>query len=168
MTTAEFDPRRILGMLTAHGVDFVVIGGVASVLHGSPRTTYDLDVCFATDDGNLAVLGKALIELGARLRGIAGDVAFVPDVGTLRRIETLTLTTEFGDFDVLAHPDGAPPYERLRRNADRYDIGAFAVLVASIYDLVAMKQAAGRAKDLLDVEELQTIARLRATDEPGV
>lgn len=162
MPRRDFDPERILGLLTARGVDFVVIGGIAAVLHGSSRTTQDLDICCATDAANLAALGKVLVELGARLRGVPDDVPFVPDHDTLRRVEVLTLETTAGDFDVLAQPDGAPPYARLRKNADRYDIGAFVVLVASVEDLIAMKQAAGRPKDLTDVEELKTIARLRA------
>lgn len=158
----DFNPQRILGLLTAHGVDFVVIGGIAAVLHGSARITQDLDVCFATDDANLDVLSKALIELGARLRGSVDDVPFAPDRAMLRRVEVLTLETNAGDFDVLSRPDGMASYRRLRTNADRYDVGAFAVLVASVEDLIAMKQAAGRTKDLADVEELRAIARLRA------
>lgn len=164
MPRRDLDAERILGLLTARGVDFIVIGGIAAVLHGSSRTTQDLDICFATDDANLSALGKVLIELEARLRGVPDDVPFVPDGDTLRRVEVLTLETTAGDFAVLARPDGAPPYARLRQNADRYDVGAFAVLVAAIDDLIAMKRAAGRPKDLTDVEELTTIARLRARD----
>jgi hypothetical protein len=162
MTSTEFRPGFILGVLITHGVDFVVIGGVAAILHGSARNTYDLDICFARDDANLAVLGRALIELEARLRSVADDVPFVPDASTLRRIETLTMTTVGGEFDILASPDGAPPYAKLRQNAERYDLGAFAVLVASIDDLLAMKRAAGREKDIADIGELLAIARLRA------
>lgn len=160
--SGDFDPRHILGLLTAHGVDFVVIGGIAAVLHGSARVTQDLDVCFATDDANLDVLGKVLLELDARLRGSTDDIRFTPDRATLRRVEVLTLETNAGDFDVLARPDGMASYRRLRANADRYDVGAFAVLVVSVDDLIAMKQAAGRTKDLADVDELRAIARLRA------
>jgi hypothetical protein len=163
----EFDPQRILGLLTARGVDFVVIGGIAAVLHGSPRTTQDLDICFATDDANLDTLGKVLVELDARLRGVPDDLPFVPDRDTLRRVEVLTMETAAGDFDVLARPDGAPAYARLRQNADRYDLGAFAVLAASLEDLLAMKRAAGRPKDLGDIEELTAIARLRARPQEG-
>jgi hypothetical protein len=163
MTSVDLRPSFILGLLTAHGVDFVVIGGVATILHGSPRVTQDLDICFARDDANLAVLGRALTELEARLRRVDDDVPFVPDGATLRRVQTLTMTTIAGNFDILARPDGAPPYARLRQNADRYDLGAFAVLVASIDDLIAMKRAAGRPKDRADIGELQAIARLRAS-----
>lgn len=155
------DAGEILRRLVARGVDFVVIGGIAGVLHGSARNTFDLDICFATDDANLSALGEVLIALGARLKGVEEAVPFVPDARTLRRVELLTLVTSLGELDVLARPSGAPAYPDLRRNADRYDLGGFNVSVASIDDLIAMKQAAGRAKDLLDVEELEAIKRLR-------
>ena len=137
-----------------------MIGGIAAVLWGSPRNTFDLDVCPATDRGNLEALAKALVELEARLRGIEEDVPFSPDPRTLAQVETLTLDTVAGPLDILMRPDGAPAYERLRRNATRVDVGALSVLVASIEDLIAMKRAAGRLKDEVDVEELQAIQRL--------
>jgi Nucleotidyl transferase AbiEii toxin, Type IV TA system len=152
---------EILRQLVERGVDFVVIGGIAAVLHGSARNTFDLDICFATDDANLTALGDVLAALGARLKGVDETVPFVPDARTMRQIELLTLVTSLGELDVLARPPGAPPYRELRQNADRYDLGGFNVSVASIDDLIAMKQAAGRAKDLLDVEELEAINRRR-------
>jgi hypothetical protein len=158
----ELDIKGILEVLTAHGVDFVVIGGVAAILHGSATLTQDVDVCFATDDANLEALGGALRELNASLRGVEDDVPFVPDARTLRQIRLLSLQTSAGPLDVLVKPDGCPPYERLRRRADRMDVGGFAVLVASIDDLIAMKRAAGRDKDLLAVEELNAIRDLRS------
>jgi hypothetical protein len=153
---------EILQRLTARGVDFVVIGGIAAVLHGSAQATFDLDICFATDEGNLEALGEVLGGLGARLKGVGDEVAFVPDGRTLRGVDVLTMVTDAGELDVLARPAGGPGYEALRRNADRFDLGGFSVLVASIDDLVAMKLAAGRSKDLAAVEELEAIKRLRA------
>ncbi|MFZ0381878.1 MAG: helix-turn-helix domain-containing protein [Solirubrobacteraceae bacterium] len=121
---------EMLRRLVERGVDFVVTGGIAALLHGSARNTFDLDIWVATDGANLAAL----------------DDAFV---------------TSLGELDVLARPSGASVYEELRRHADRYDLGGFNVSVASIDDLIAMKQAAGRPKDLLDIEELEAIKRLR-------
>jgi hypothetical protein len=157
---AELDVARILRALTERGVDFVVIGGIAAVLHGSARNTFDLDLCFATDDANLDALGEVLMGLHARLRGVE-DVPLVPDAATLRRIEVLTLSTDAGDLDVLARPDGAPSFDVLRRRADRFDVGGFVVSVASLDDLIAMKSAAGRPKDRETVAELQAIRRVR-------
>jgi hypothetical protein len=158
---------QILHRLVGRGVDFVVIGGIAAVLQGSARNTFDLDICLATDDANVAALGDVLTALGARLTGADEGVPFVPDARTLRQIELLTLVTSLGELEVLSRPSGGPAYQELRRNADRYDVGGFNVLVASIDDLIAMKQAAGRAKDLLDVEELEAIKRLRQRRYPA-
>lgn len=157
----DFEPDALLRRLTAAGVDFVVIGGFAAIAHGASVLTSDLDICFAADDANLRALGAVLVELGASLRGVEEDVPFVPDAATLRRVSVLTLDTSDGPLDVLVEPSGAPPYELLRRRAERLDLGGFAVLVASLDDLIAMKRAAGRAKDLLVVDELEAIRRLR-------
>jgi len=145
---------EILRRLTARGVDFVVIGGIAAVLHGSAQNTFDLDICFATDQGNLEALGP-------RLKGVEDKLPFTPDGRMLRGIEVLTMVTELGELDVLARPVGSPGYDALRRDADRFDLGGFSVLVASIEDLIAMKLAAGRKKDLAAVEELEAIQQLR-------
>jgi hypothetical protein len=160
----ELDLERLLRSLVDGKVDFVVIGAVAAVLHGSARATFDLDVCFANDAPNLDALGRVLTGLGARLRGVAEDVPFIADGATLKRVDVLTLTTIAGDLDVRRVPSGAPRYDVLRAHADRFDVGGFEVRVASVEDLIAMKTAAGRGKDLSDVAELEAILRLRSGD----
>jgi len=154
-------PTRLLAGLADAGVDFVVIGAIAVVAHGHIRTTRDLDITYATDPNNLGALGEFLVSAKARLRGVAELVPFVPDRGTLRRVELLTLETADGGLDLLASPPGAPPYERLRARADRIEVDGRQVLVAAIEDLVSMKRAAGRPRDLDDIEALEAIARMR-------
>ncbi|HTA15460.1 MAG TPA: hypothetical protein VK781_11450, partial [Solirubrobacteraceae bacterium] len=61
----------------------------------------------------------------------------------------------------LAEPDGSPEYAILRRRASRIDVDGIEVLIASIDDLIAMKQTVGRPKDLIDLESLE-IARDRS------
>ncbi len=158
----EFSATRLLRELVRHGVDFVVVGGIAMVVHGSSRLTQDLDICFASDAANLSVLGTALSHAGATLRGIDDDVPFVPDARTLAQLSTVTLQTRHGPIDLLREPSGAPPYVDLRRRALRVEIDGMAVLVASLEDLAEMKRAAGRPKDRLDLEEIDVIRRLRA------
>jgi hypothetical protein len=157
----EFRPQPMLEQLTRRGIDFVIIGGYAAVLHGSARLTQDLDLCFSPDEANLQILGEALTEMEARLFGIEEDVPFVPDGRTLGHTEVLTLQTALGKLDLMTHPAGAPEYRKLRDGADRYALAGFLVRVASVPDLKAMKQAAGRPKDLADVAELEAIERLR-------
>jgi hypothetical protein len=157
----EFKVERVLRTLTGHGVDFVIVGGIAATLLGSARDTFDLDIRPALDAGNLDSLGNALLELEARLRGVEDAVPFTPEGKALWNVDILMLDTVAGPLDVLMHPNGAPPYEQLRRRAERKDLGGFSVLVASIEDLIAMKEATGRPKDLVVVEELEAIKRLR-------
>jgi hypothetical protein len=157
----ELDVKDMLRVFTAAGVDFVVVGGIAMMLLGSARLTRDLDICFGPDEGNLEALGAVLVGLDARQRGIDEEVPFIPDARTLRNIQLLTLATSKGWLDVHRTLDGAPRYETLRRNAERFDIGGLSVLVAAPDDMIAMKQAAGRPTDLVDIEELKAIKRLR-------
>ena len=154
-------PSRLLGRLADADVDFVVIGAIAVVAHGHIRTTRDLDITYATDQDNLDALGRVLVALDARLRGVAEVVPFVPDGRTLRRSEILTLETSEGSLDLLATPPGAPPYSTLRERAERIELDAHQVLVASVDDLIAMKRAAGRPRDLEDIEALEQIRSLR-------
>jgi Nucleotidyl transferase AbiEii toxin, Type IV TA system len=151
----------MLSRLAEAEVDYVVIGGIALILLGSARLTRDLDIVFGPAEENLERLGQVLVGLQARLRDVEEDVPFVPDVGTLRNVELLTLTTSAGWLDVQRDPPGAPPYHDLRRRAERVDVGGFTVLVASPDDLIAMKRAAGRPRDRIDLDELEAIKRLR-------
>ena len=157
----KFDPRALIEALVTGDVEFVVIGGIATIAHGGATLTIDLDIVPAPDRLNLDLLGRVLVGLGARLRGVADDVPFVADGKTLDRIEVLCLDTPAGPLDVLRAPKGAPRYADLRAAAERVEIEGKPVLVASIPDLIAMKLAAGRPKDLVAVEELQAILRLR-------
>lgn len=162
----EFRPGALLKRLVAHGVDFVVVGAIAMIGHGSARITRDLDICYATDAANLEALGGAMLEVGARLRGIIEDVPFVPDARTLRQTTLLTLDTPDGPIDLLVAPDGSPDYETLRSRAERVILDGVAILIASLDDLESMKRASKRDKDKLDLEELEVIRRLRGRISP--
>jgi predicted nucleotidyltransferase len=157
----DFEPTRLLARLVGAAVDFVIVGGVAVVLQAQPRFTKDLDICYAPDADNLERLGDTLAGLHARLRGIDETVPFVADARTLRQTQILTLTTDAGELDLLVDPQGAPPYEQLRRDADVVDLDGIQVRVASIEHLSAMKRAAGRPQDLADLEALQIARRRR-------
>ena len=160
-SASDFRPVGLLRRLAAARVDFVVIGGVAVVAQGYARATRDLDITYATDAENLERLGGVLLALHARLRGVADDVPFIPDARTLRRVQLLTLATDDGALDLLVDPAGAAPYADLRSRADRVELDGVAIRVVALDDLLAMKRAAGRPRDLVDVEALETARRLR-------
>jgi hypothetical protein len=156
----EFRPRALLEHLVAAQVDFVVIGGLARILHGGATITRDLDITYASSRENVEHLGTALVALDARVRGVTEGLPFAPDGQELTRVR---LDTRDGRLDLVAEPQGAPRYERLRERAVVMDVGGIEVRVASLDDLIAMKKAAGRPKDLVAVEELEAIKRLRRT-----
>lgn len=152
-----FDPERLLRSLVDHDVRFVLIGGWAAKLQGSPTVTADIDICYARDAPNLERLAVALSELDVRLRGVADAVPFRLDARSLRAGDVFTLTTSAGDLDLLGSPAGAGPFEALEANADELDLDALTVRVASLDDLISMKRAAGRPKDLIEVEVLEAL-----------
>ena len=156
----EFTPTRLIARLAKAGVDFVVIGGVAVVAQASPRFTKDLDITYAADTANHERIAGVLADVHARLRGSGEDVPFVPDARTLSQIEILTLETDDGGLDLLLAPAGSPAYRELAANADAANIDGTTFLVASIDDLIAMKRAAGRPQDLIDIESLEVAKRL--------
>ena len=152
----RFQPDVILQSLIEHGVRFVLIGGLAAQAHGSPSLTGDMDICHARDAENLARLAATLTELSATRRGLPFDAPRMPplDTQTLRAGGLFTLTTTAGDFDLLATPDPGFDFELLRKSAVSTRVAGHPVLVASLADLMTMKRAAGRPKDLIELEIL--------------
>jgi hypothetical protein len=154
MTEDLFDPIGMLDALHDGGVRFVVVGGFAGKLLGSPSFTTDVDVCYARDEPNLVALVQVLSALGARLRGVTEDVPFRLDARSLRNGDSFAFTTDIGDLDILGTPAGTRGFDDLVRTAVAMDVDGRSILVTSIDDLIRMKLAAGRAKDLIEAEVL--------------
>lgn len=155
----------LLKALSRHGVDFVVVGGVAGLIHGSAFPTYDLDVAYGRDDVNLRRLSAALQEIEVRLRNAPRDLPFEADEATLAAGANFTFDTDFGDFDILGHIAGNRDYAELRGRSWAAEIAGFQVRVVSIDDLIGMKRTASRPKDHIVVDELVVIAELRRKEE---
>lgn len=166
-----FDPLPALRALADAGVDFVVIGGVAGGAYGSSFTTYDLDIAYARDPQNLERMAQALRSIGARLRGAPADLPFLLDAKTLGAGANFTFDTDLGSLDILGDAAGAPPYDRLRAEANTIEIAGRPMLFASLDHLIAMKEAAGRTKDKLMATEYRTLSDVlrapRAEAESG-
>jgi hypothetical protein len=154
-----FDPLEALRVLNRHGVRYVIIGGLAAAIHGSPAVTYDTDICYARDDKNLRRLAAALQELEARLRGpgVPAEGPFQLDAKTLAIGDSFTCGTTAGSLDILATPSGTRGFDDLDGGAIEADLDGLIVRVASIDDLIRMKRAAGRTKDSLGIVFLQAI-----------
>jgi hypothetical protein len=157
MTEETFEPLEALRVLSAHGVRYVLIGGFAAVIRGSPVITGDLDLCNARDDENIERLARALQDLQTTLRDAPPDVPVVLDAKTLRNGDHFTFTTRAGPLDCLGTPAGTAGFEDLDADATEENLDGLTVRVASLDDLIRMKRAAGRAKDLIALEWLGNI-----------
>ena len=157
------DPRLIFETLTRSGVDFVAIGGWAVISHGSTRNTRDVDFVAATDPDNLARLEAALADLGAELWGVDAHLLGIDlDARTLAGGGNFTLVTRAGGLDFFNEVPGGAPYEQVRERSVLVDLGdGLEIRVAGIGDLIAMKRAAGRPRDLQDIATLTHIERER-------
>jgi hypothetical protein len=144
--------------LQEHGVRFLLIGGVAGRLWGSPSLTNDTDVCYATDPDNLERLAGALRGLDAHLRDVDDHLPFTLDPRTLASAQVFTFTTNAGALDLLAMPAGTNGFDELMVNAEHFDLGeGLVVAVCSLDDLIRMKRAAGRPKDRIEIEVLAAV-----------
>lgn len=156
-----FDPLGILRTLVDRGVRFVLIGGFAANLRGTADLTQDLDVCYARDDENLEAMASALRELEARLRVARepdADLPFQLDAIALRNGDSFTFVTSKGDFDILGTPSGTAGYHDLEAGAETFVAAdGLSIQVASIDDLIRMKHASARTKDLLHLEHLEAL-----------
>ena len=160
--TVAFDPLLALRTLVTHHVRFVVIGGLAGALWGSPSITMDLDICYERSHENHEALAAALRELGATLRGAPAGLPFQLDAGTIKMGDSFTFDTLAGSVDCLGTPSGTNGYADLRRNAAQFDLEAdLRVEACSLDDLIRMKRAAGRPKDRAEVEILSALSEER-------
>jgi hypothetical protein len=149
----------MLRVLAEHDVEFVVVGGVAGSARGSAYITHDLDIAYSREPDNLRRLAAALAELDARPRNAPADLPFHPDAATLAAGAHFTFDTRLGPLDVLDRPDGSPPFvELLRRAGEPLVVDGVPVAVASLDDLIAMKEATGRPRDKVVASELRLLA----------
>jgi hypothetical protein len=150
-----FRADEIIRVLAAHGVDFVVIGGLAVQAHGYVRLTQDLDVIVRPSLLNLTRLSEAFVDLEAEVR--TRGALHLDDPHQLRRAPHIPVLTRAGALDVVhvEHIAGAPKsYDALREAALVVSLDELAVPFAGLSDLIRMKRAAGRPHDLADIEAL--------------
>ena len=156
---------RLLEPLVRHGVEFVLIGGMAGIARGSTYPSYDLDVVYARGRVNVSRLVAALREVGVRLRGAPPELTFPLDERAIENGANFTFITPYGDLDVLADVAGIRSFDELVKAAEEMEVHGVSVRVASLDHLIAMKRAANRPKDKLMVEEYIVLADLQKKAE---
>lgn len=156
------DFKSIIDTLVDHDVDYVIVGAVALVLHGSPRVTRDLDICYSRDRTNLRQLAKALEPFRPTLRGAPADLPFRLDAPTLQSGLNFTLRTSVGDLDLLGEVSGLGGYPVVNRLAGPMLLYGHQVRVLGLDGLERAKRAAGRIKDVADLAEILELQKRRS------
>jgi hypothetical protein len=177
VTETPFDPARLLQTVATAGAEIVLIGGLALVSRGIIRPTADLDLCYRVSRENAASLVTGLEPLHPRLRVAPTPEAsllvrmFRFDVRTLRDGPNLTLMTDAGPLDLLAHVAGLGGFNEVRAAATDLNLFNIIIPVLDLDGLIRAKRAAGRAKDLAVLPELEALLHMRRledrTDEPS-
>ena len=163
----DFRPQDILRVLDRHHVRYVLVGGLAAVLHGAAHVTTDVDVVPEDAQVNLERLSKALRELDARIRatGEPDGIPFDHSAESLSRVRVWNLQTSMGDLDITFQPSGTRGYDDLRRDVVTMEVRGVEVPVASLADVVRSKEAAGRARDRAVLPALrELLARQRRAE----
>jgi hypothetical protein len=146
---------ELLRRLAEAKAEFVVVGGLAVNAWGVVRGTKDVDVVVAPDIDNLKRVAEVAVEAGGRVqRGEALLGSAISIASALASGEQVAIETDLGRLDVVQGLDGVPSYADLRSRATDAEILGVAVAVCSIEDLKEMKRAAGRTRDLADLEDL--------------
>lgn len=163
----EFEPELLLAALVEAGVEFVLVGGYAAVLHGASRPTEDVDITPATTFDNLTKLAGALKSLRARIRtdAVPDGLAFDTSAEAMQGLLMLNLTTRLGDLDIAFRPSGTDGYSDLAAQAEDWAVGAITIRVASLVDVIRSKEAAGRDKDVRALGELYGLLRAQPDDD---
>jgi len=158
----RLEPEPLLAALFDHEVEFIVIGGFAVAAHGFPRATKDIDICPEGSDSNLRRLADALEELEAEPVGLdefGEEFDLKPNIEGLRAGGNWILMTRFGRLDVMQHlqgvGNGGGGWADLRPRAQLRSFLGHDCLFCGYDDLLAMKTAADRDQDRVDVRTLR-------------
>ncbi|MFN3167984.1 MAG: hypothetical protein ACE37H_13070 [Phycisphaeraceae bacterium] len=152
---------RVAKLFAAYGVEYIVIGGVAESLMGSPRPTFDIDLCHRRTPENLKRLAKALKELHPTLRGAPPDLPFILDAKSLALGNNFMFQTDVEALDLLGHVEPIGDYEALLDRAEVVDFVGESIKIISIDDLIRVKEHINRPKDQDSLFQLRAIKQVR-------
>ena len=156
------DLEKIAAILLRHKVEFLVVGGQAEILMGSPRVTYDTDLCYQRSRENLERLAEAIMEINPTLRGAPPDLPFELDARALAFGNNYTLNTDLGPLDLLGWIDPLGEFEALLGACETYVLGDLTVRTIGLDDLIRVKEHIGRTKDRESLIQLLAIRSLRS------
>ena len=147
----------LLRRLVMEKVEFVLVGGMAAIAHGSASVTEDVDVCIRFDEATMRGVLRALEGTNPRERMNPARPPLGSDPLRFVGNRNLYVTTDDGVIDFLGEITGLGQYERVGASAVTLQLGDFSVRVVGLRDLIASKRALARPKDLRVARELEIV-----------
>lgn len=164
-SVAALKVEDLLKELTKFGVEFIIIGGMAAVAQGSAYLTMDLDLCYSRNKENIEKLANALASFQPSLRGAPANLPFRLDAATIRSGMNFTLSTNFGDLDILGEVTGLSGYAEAVVLSQEMELYGMRCRVLTLEGLIKTKKAAGRPKDLMILPELEALLEIRKSQD---
>jgi len=152
------DDKALLARLHQERVEFVLIGGVCGVMHGSGLLTVDLDVCCRFSPVNLRRLESALRDLHPWHRLTPNKLPFVLTDELCSSLKHLYLQTALGKLDCLSEVTGVGDYEAALKRSVVFEMSFGPIRMFNLETLIISKEAAGREKDKYALPVLRALA----------
>jgi predicted nucleotidyltransferase len=154
------DFPNLLQRLARAGVDFVIVGGYAGVVHGCMLLTQDVDICCAFSPGNLLALQEAIADLHSVHRMTPGRQPLELTAENAGQFRNLYLDTDLGPLDCLSEIQGLGGYDEVVKASQTIDIDGVLLRVLTIDALIAAKEAMNRPRDREAIRQLRAIKEL--------
>ncbi len=155
--------RHILEVLNKHNVEYIVVGGVAAVIHGAPMTTFDLDTLVKVNSANAERLVKALSELEAHFREHRNPLN--PTKEDILAGGHLLLMTSAGPLDVLGFIGDNQRYDDLVAASCKIQTSIGSLRLLNLEELIEQKKRMDRPKDRAAVDLLEAVLQYRRQQE---
>jgi len=156
------DQLNLLRRLTDAGIDFVIVGGYAGVVHGCTYVTQDIDICCLFAPANLLALQKALADLHPVHRMTPGRRPLNLTAADAAQFTNLYLDTDLGRLDCLSTIAGLGDYDQVKRTSERIEVEGMHLQVLTLDALIQAKTAMRRPRDQEALRQLQALKKLRS------
>jgi hypothetical protein len=152
---------NLLERLTKAGVDFVVVGGFAGVVHGCTYVTQDIDICCDFSRDNLNALQEAVRDLHPVHRMTPNRKVFEVNEQIYGQFKNLYLDTDIGQLDCMSLIDGLGDFGAAKRASEIHEVEKMQLSVLSLDALIRAKQAMDRPRDTEALLQLEAIRKLK-------